>query len=80
MKTIKVVGVLCWLILVEGSLACFGAPVDQVHALRLAARWHALSPHPMRRHAGHIGKISTYFNAAGQPVSTWWTWHRPDLS
>ena len=58
--------VLCWLVIAGLSIASKGAPVNRDQALRAATRWHALAPSPMRVHAGKIGKVKSYYNAAGE--------------
>ena len=65
MKTCRLLGPICWLLLFGVHFASLAAPVGRDAALRAAARWHALSPQPMRKPAGNIAKITTYANAAG---------------
>ena len=57
-----------WCLIFLGGLqfAAIGAPISQNQALDAAAQWHRLTPAPMGGHAGKIGKIKTYSNAAGE--------------
>jgi hypothetical protein len=55
-----------WLVIFGLCLSGSGAPVDRDNASGVAARWLRLSPKPMGRSVGRIGKTTAYFNAAGE--------------
>ena len=50
------------------SSPAFAAPVDRSLAVQAATHWLGLSPEPMGKHAGKIGKGRTFYNAAGEPI------------
>jgi hypothetical protein len=68
MKTLRLLGLFCWLILFGLHFPSLAMPVTRDQALRAAVRWHAITPNPMRKPVGKIAKITSYSNAAGEAL------------
>ena len=57
----------CWLILFSlVGWPCFAVPINSDRASQAARRWLELSPSPMGKGAGKLGKTSAYANPAGE--------------
>jgi len=65
-KSPNFLGIICWLVFFGLVFHLQGAPVDRDHALIAATRWQSLTPNPMGKPAGKLGKVETFFNAAGE--------------